>query len=112
MNGGHSKMARFDIYRNPGQYAATTPFLLDVQSNHLGALATRIVIPMRRRDTFPQVDLPLDLTPIFTIEGIVHFLDTPKLAAVPVRTLGRPVTSLQQHQTDIINALDRLFGAF
>ncbi|TAL84998.1 MAG: plasmid maintenance protein CcdB [Candidimonas sp.] len=105
-------MARFDLYRNTGHHADTTPYLLDVQSNHLQGLATRVVIPLRRRDTFAQVKLPFDLTPVFVIEDIECFLDTPKLAAIPARELGSVVVFLGHHQSAITGAIDRLFGAF
>jgi toxin CcdB len=105
-------MARFDVYRNASRHATTTPFLLDVQSNHLGELATRIVIPLRRLDSFPNVKLPRDLIPIFMIERVECFLDTPALAAIPARELGVEIASLSKHQPEIISAIDRLFGAF
>lgn len=38
-------MARFDVYANPGSHAKTTPCLLDVQSDLLGGLDSRMVIP-------------------------------------------------------------------
>ena len=40
-------MARFDVYPNPGQQAKTTPYLLDVQSDLLDDLDTRVLIPLR-----------------------------------------------------------------
>ena len=40
-------MARFDVYANPGAHATITPFLLDVQSDLLDGLDTRMVIPLR-----------------------------------------------------------------
>ena len=40
-------MARFDIYANRGSHAKTTPYLLDVQSDLLDGLDSRMVIPMR-----------------------------------------------------------------
>ena len=39
-------MARFDVYANPGARAAATPFLLDVQSDLLDSLDSRVVIPL------------------------------------------------------------------
>jgi len=105
-------MARFDIYRNPGTHAATTPFLVDVQSEHLSSLVTRVVIPLRLVESFPPVRLPQDLMPVFHIEGQACFLDTPKLAAVPQRELGQALGSLRDRQDNIVAALDRLFGAF
>lgn len=106
-------MARFDVYRNVGQQQKTTPYLVDVQSNYLHGLVSRVVVPLRLRASFPQVRLPEDLTPVFIIEGQECFLDAPKMAAIPSKELGnQPVQSLTQHQDAICNALDRLFGAY
>lgn len=105
-------MARFDVYRNQGRHQTTTPFLLDVQSNHLDALSTRIVIPLRRLDCFPKILLPKDLTPIFVIEGIDCLLDAPRLAAIPMSELKTKVTSLAANHSTITTSLDRLFGGF
>jgi toxin CcdB len=60
-------MARFDVYRNTGPHAETTPYLLDVQSDLLHGLETRVVVPLRRRDRFPAGRLPERLTPVFAI---------------------------------------------
>lgn len=106
-------MARFDIYRNSGLHSESTPYLLDIQSSYLDGLATRVVIPLRRRDSFPSVKLPLDLTPFILVEDIECFLDTPRLGAIPVKALGKKVVSAgEQHHDAVIDALDRLFGAF
>lgn len=105
-------MARFDVYRNLGHHQTTVPYLLDVQSNHLDALATRIVIPLRRMDKFPQVVLPKDLIPVFMIEGIECLLDAPQLAAIPKSELKVLVTTLATNQSSITTSLDRLFGGF
>lgn len=105
-------MARFDVYRNSGAHAADTPYLLDVQSNLLAELETRIVVPMRRRDRFPLVRLPSNLTPVFMVEGVECILETPKLAAVPLKILKSPIESLVVSQFEIVAALDFLFHGF
>jgi toxin CcdB len=105
-------MARFDVYRNTGPLATSTPYLLDVQCSLLDGLDTRIVIPLRRVDKFPNVNLAKDLTPVFDIEGVSCILETPKLAAVPTRLLKNYVMSLSDQQNLISNALDRLFHGY
>ena len=105
-------MARFDVYRNSGPFASTTPYLLDIQSQLLDGLDTRVVIPLRHIDKFPAVNLAKDLTPVFEIEGVSCILETPKLAAVPTRLLKAHVTSLSSEQSAISNALDRLFHGY
>lgn len=78
-------MARLDVYRNSGPHADDVPYLLDVRSDLLHEMNTRVVVPLRRRDRFPVGQLPDRLTPVFEIEGIACFLETPKLAAAPLR---------------------------
>lgn len=105
-------MARFDVYANPGSHAATTPYLLDVQSNLLDGLDSRMVIPLRSLAHFPRVKLPTRLTPVLTIEGKEFLLETPKMGAVPQRVLKVPVTSLADEQAQITAALDFLFQGY
>jgi len=105
-------MARFDVYANPGSHANTTPYLLDVQSDLLDGLDSRMVIPLRSLEHFPQVRLSTCLTPVLTIEGQVYLLETPKMGAVPVRILKQAVTSLTSDQEQITAALDFLFQGY
>jgi len=105
-------MARFEVYRNTGPHAEATPYLLDVQSDLLQGLETRVVVPLRRRDHFPVERLPERLTPVFEIEGVACLMETPKLAAVPLRLLKNPVASLAGQQTAITGALDFLFQGY
>jgi toxin CcdB len=104
-------MARFDVFLNPGQHPGT-PYVVEVQGNHLSGLATRVVVPLRRLDQIAAVPLPPDLIPVFVIEGIQCMLDTPTLAAIPRSELTIPITSLGHRQDEIISALDRLFGGW
>ena len=105
-------MARFDVYANPGRHANTTPYLLDVQSDLLDGLDSRMVIPLRTLQHFPQVKLPTRLTPVLTINGQDYLLETPKMGAVPVRILKNPVASLNNEQAQITQALDFLFQGY
>lgn len=105
-------MARFDVFRNSGSHADDVPYLLDVQSDLLNGLDTRVVIPLRRCDRFSARQIPQRLTPVFNIEGIACMLETPKLAAVPQRLLKQTVDTLVDEQTLITGALDFLFRGF
>ncbi len=105
-------MARFDVYENAGGHAATTPYLLDVQSDLLDGLDSCVVIPLRLAETFPKVTLPARLLPMFVVRGQQVLLETPKMAAVPRRLLRTPVASLAQEQLTITAALDFLFQGY
>lgn len=105
-------MARFDVYANPGGHASTTPYLLDVQSNLLDGLDSRMVVPLRSLDHFPQVKLSMRLTPVLRINDMDYLLETPKMAAVPQRILKTAVASLAHEQAQITAALDFLFQGY
>jgi toxin CcdB len=97
--------------RCPGLFAAT-PFLLDVQSDLLDSLDSRVVIPLRDLAAFPQVALSERLTPVLLVDGRALMLETPKMAAVPRRVLGAPVSSLAADRERITAAVEFLFRGF
>ena len=105
-------MARFDVYANSGRHAKTTPWLLDVQSDLLDELDSRVVIPLRHITDFTHVKLPERLTPLLTVAGQEFLLETPKLAAVPRRLLRHRANSLAHERDRILAALDFLFQGY
>jgi toxin CcdB len=105
-------MARFSIYENSGDHSKTTPFLLDVQTDLLSGLDTRVVIPLRKASLYKNIKLPNDLMPSFTINGTEFTLDTPKMAAVPTKILKQEIGSLKGEQDLVMTAIDRLFHGF
>ena len=104
-------MARFSVYENTGEHAKTTPFLLDVQTDLLSGLDTRVVIPLRKASLY-KVKLPQDLMPIFSIKGSDFALETPKMAAVPSKILKKEIGNLKSQQHLVMTAIDRLFHGF
>ena len=102
-------MARFDVYRNPvRERAKRTPFLLDVQSDFLEGIDTRVVVPLRALDV---VEHPMArLNPVLAIDGVKAVMDTSQLAGYPRAALKRPVASLAGQRFEIQNALDFLFS--
>lgn len=105
-------MARFDVYANPGGHSATTPYLLDVQSDLLDGLDSRLVIPLRSLEHFPKVKLSTRLTPVFRIKGQDCLLETPKMGAIPARVLKSRVVSLADEREHITAALDFLLQGY
>lgn len=99
-------MAQFDVYRNSNAATrARLPYLLDVQSNLLGTLATRIVVPLCKPDVLSGKPAER-LNPAFEIEGRKLLMLTPELAGVSRKTLGERVTNLATERAAIIAALD------
>lgn len=107
-------MARFDLYSNPSARSkANSPYLLDVQSDHLGDLISRVVIPLTRVvGTYTPSKVAQDLSPLIEIDGEQFVMETPFLAAYRTAELGRAIGTLKTERDRIGAALDRLFGAF
>ena len=105
-------MTRFMLYKNENHAAEQIPYLLDVQSNFLDNLDTRVVIPLRVSNSYASNKLPKDLMPEFSIGGQLFVLETPKMAAVPTKILKKKVGNLNSEQSKVITAIDRLFHGF
>jgi toxin CcdB len=105
-------MAQFAVYRNKSPSSkASIPYLLDVQSDLLSKLGTRVVVPLFEKKALGIKPL-IKLTPEFEIDGKTCVLMTPQLAGIPTKELGEPVGDLAQHRTVIIAALDLLIAGF
>lgn len=104
-------MARFDVYANPDSAERKLiPFYLDVQSNFVNGMNTRVVVPLWKSGL---LQAPLEtLNPEFDISGQRVTMDTPSIGAAPANALRRPVDQLSSHQVAIQNALDMLFGSY
>ncbi len=104
-------MARFDVHENPNPVtAAATPFLLDVQSELLEDLATRVVVPLFHAETIGAAASYLN--PAFIVNDIPVVMSTAEQAAVPLSALGPKVHSLREHQEEIVGALNFLLTGF
>lgn len=101
-------MPRFDLYRNPVRAEAKSiPFLLDVQSDFLDLLETRMIIPLRRADLFRNTIEHLN--PTIAHDGQQLVLDTGSMASVPRAELKQPVGNIRSTRLEVENALDFLF---
>jgi toxin CcdB len=99
-------MAQFDVYRNANAATRTRiPYLLDVQSDLLDTLATRIVVPLCKPEVLSGKPAER-LNPSFEIEGRKFLMLTPELAGVSRKALGERVANLATERLAIIAALD------
>ncbi len=99
-------MVRFDVYRPTGLPARLA---VDVQSDVLSDLDSRVVIPLR--PFVPSAgEAVYKLMPVLDIEGENYLLVTTDIAMVPNRLLGRPITNIEaEHRDTITAAMDFLF---
>lgn len=107
-------MARFHLYNKPSPRSrAKSPYLLDVQSDHLGSLISRVVIPVTRvAGNYAPGRAAQDLAPILEIGGEMFILETPFLGAIRTSELGSATGTLKSEQSRVLPALDRLFGSY
>ena len=98
-------MAQFDVYRNPHVSGAEFPYLLDVQSDLIGRLSTRVVVPMAHAKAFKAAQ---HLNPVFNFEGQDLIMSTSDIAAISQAALGEKVGSLEHQRSEIIAAIDFL----
>ena len=101
-------MAQFDAYLNPNPATRKAiPYLLDVQADLLGTLATHVVVPLVLVE---EMKLNIkQLNPQFKIKGVSVVMSTAELAGVSTRAYGEKVVSLKNKRDEIIAALDLLF---
>ena len=99
-------MARFDIFENEGGNG----YLLDVQTDLLSGLNTRVVVPLLPESSAPSAAKRLN--PVFSVEGQKLVMATQYMAAVPQQELRSGVGSLAERQDEITAALDMLFLGF
>src|SRR5699024_3904919 len=99
-------MARFDACRNEGG----SGYLLDVQSDLLSGLNSRVVVPLLTKNEAP---LPAErLNPEFEIEETKVIMATQYMAAVPESELRLAICNIAARQHEISAALDMLFLGF
>jgi toxin CcdB len=105
-------MPQLTVYRNPNPRSKSdVPYLVDVQSDLLADLNTRVVIPLFLKKVIRAKPIK-GLTPEFEVEGRKVLLMTPQLAGVAVKELGEPAGTLKQHRAEVLAALDLLITGF
>lgn len=101
---------QYTVYQNNGN-SRDYPFLLEIQSDIIDDLNTRLAIPL-----YPLTGLrsqaPLRLTPLLEINGEPYLLLTHAMASVRKSQLGAEVCSVEQYRYQIKSALDFLLDGF
>lgn len=102
-------MPQFAVHRNRNTATKVRfPFLLDVQTDLLEDLGTRVVVPLAPATIATKRGAMQTLTPVCTIGGKPYLLLTPQLAGISAKELGPPVADLSQDRQKIMAALDLL----
>lgn len=101
---------RYCVYALKQPKSTATPLVLDLQSNLLGGMKTRIVAPLRLRSAIDAAEIMHGLMPSFEIAGQTWVLFPQEMAAYPTKLLGAEVADLTPQGASIMNALDRLLS--
>ena len=99
-------MAQFDLHR----LANRPGLVIDCQSDLLGHMDSRLVVPLRPRAAMPPVATRLN--PLFSIDGEEHMMVTQSAGAIRRAELAEVVASLDNRRDEIMNALDFLITGF
>ena len=99
-------MSRYDVYA----LASGSALVLDVQSDLLEPLNTRVVVPLMPPASAPKPARRLN--PVFELDGQSLVMVTQFTAAVACAELGKPIGNLETHSAEITAALDMLFQGF
>ncbi len=105
-------MPQFAVYRNenPGS-AEEFPFLVDVQTDLLDELDTRVVIPLGKAAELTGFPMRY-LIPVVAFQGEPYALLTPQLAGISRCELGPQAGSLADQERAISTAIDFLLRGF
>jgi len=98
-------MAQFDVYPNPSKHQRSDiPWIVDIQSDLLSSLSTRLVVPLALRKLMPST-LPRALCPPVQWDGDA-LVALPHLAA-PFRAkdLGQARGSLRSEASGLVGAI-------
>ena len=104
-------MAQYDVYANPSSSAANgIPYVVVIQSDLLGALSTRLTVPLALQDGASKV--PHALCPVITVKGkrlhaLAHFA-----APLPAKALRRPVDNVAAQAHALVTAIDAVLSGF
>jgi toxin CcdB len=103
-------MPQFDVYASPNSGSRTSaPLVVDVRSNLIDALPTRLVMPLSRVGA-GQARLPSNLCSPVTLAGEVLTLMQQLAAPVAKRLLRHPVESMARRAHDISAVLDAVIS--
>jgi toxin CcdB len=99
-------MPKYDVYPNP----SGDGYLLDVQTDLLSDLNTRLVVPLLRTSKAPKPATRLN--PIFELDDEPVIMVTQFMAAIPSGMLNTSVGKLDKESEKVTAAIDMLIQGF
>ncbi|BEP38841.1 hypothetical protein GmRootV59_63150 (plasmid) [Variovorax sp. V59] len=103
-------MAQFDVYPNPSKLQRPDiPWMVDIQSDLLSALPTRLMVPLASRKHRPAA-LPRALCPSVQWEGHALVAMPHMAAAFRAKDLGIARGNLRSQASELVAALDAVIS--
>lgn len=99
-------MPKYDVFPNP----SGDGYLLDVQTDLLSDLNTRVVVPLLPPSSAPKPATRLN--PIFEFDGRPVVMVTQFMAAVPTSLLKTSIGNLDNEFEKVTTAIDMLMQGF
>ncbi len=97
---------QYDVHDNPSpRMRDQYPYIVDIQSDLLGSLATRMVVPLAVT-TLDAHDVPRQLCPVIAVKGKNLMLVAFEAAPLGRRLLKNKLASVKHRASDIIAAMD------
>ena len=101
---------QFDVFENPSpRMREVYPYVVDVQSDLLSALATRMVVPLAVTALASQ-NLPRQLCPLISVNDKPLMLVPFEAAPLDKRLLKAEITSIRDRSHEIIAAMDAVIN--
>ena len=101
-------MSQFTLYRNDDMGTQKAyPYFVDVQSNLLDELNSRMVIPLSPHTLVNKTNAD-KLCPLIQFDDGDFVLLTHQMTSVPKSILKTEMLSLERYRYEIINAIDML----
>lgn len=98
---------QFDVYENIDQDTKKLyPYFVDIQTNLLDTLNSRVVIPLTPVDV--NKEYPRNLCPMISIGKKDFALLSHQITSVPIGLLKRKAVSAKDRRLDIVSAIDFL----
>lgn len=105
-------MRQLTVYRNRNpRTKGALPLLVDVQTDLLEEMQTRVVIPLSKAAALARKPIE-HLMPVISFEGDDYLLLTPQLAGISKSELGAVAGSVAEQRQVILSAIDFLLTGF
>jgi toxin CcdB len=101
---------QFDVYQNSSpKMRDRYPYVVDVQSDLLSGLATRMVMPLAI-SALSNAEVPRRLCALIVVKGQMHLLIPFEAAPLDKRFLKRRIASIRKCANDVISAADAVMS--